>query len=66
MMVDLVAERQQIDGTCSGFVGFFHVGFRFGFDFGLGWFSSGFELILSWVSWWVWIVFELSFSMSFD
>ena len=38
----------------------------FGFDFGLGWFFGGFELILNWVSQWVWIVFELDFSMSFD
>ena len=34
-----------------GFSRGFSVGF--GFDFGLGWFSSRFELILSWVSWWV-------------
>ena len=47
-----------------GFSRGFSVGF--GFDFSLGWFCGRFELILSWVSRWVWIVFELGFLVSFD
>ena len=64
--VDLAAKRQQIGGsrlaaaaTPLGFSCGFFVGF--GFDFGLGWFFGGFELILGWVSQWVWNVFELGF-----
>ena len=45
-----------------GFSCGFSVGF--GFDFGLGWFFGGFELILSWVSRWVWTVFKLGFLVS--
>ena len=68
-MADLMVELQQIGGSRSmavatiatplGFSRGFSVGF--GFDFGLGWFSDRFWLILSWVSWWVSIDFELGF-----
>ena len=68
-MADLMVELQQIGGsrlmaiattaTPLGFSCGFSVGF--GFDFGLGWFSDRFWLILSWVSWWVSIDFELGF-----
>ena len=66
--VDLAVERQQRLRLV------FHVGFLLalvlilvwdGFSVGLNWFwvgfFDGFGLFLSWVSWWVWLDFELGF-----